>query len=65
MDYRDIPKGGNYDKIVSLEMVEHVGVKNLSSFYAQVRELLADDGLFVLQWTGLRKKNRKEDLIWI
>jgi cyclopropane fatty-acyl-phospholipid synthase-like methyltransferase len=62
-DYRDIPKG-KFDKIVSLEMVEHVGVKNLLSFYKQVRELLADDGIFLLQWTGLRRGLRPEDLIW-
>jgi sphingolipid C9-methyltransferase len=62
-DYRDIPKD-KFDKIVSLEMVEHVGVKNLVSFYEQVRDLLKDDGLFLLQWTGLRRGLRPEDLIW-
>jgi len=62
-DYRDIPRS-RYDKIVSLEMVEHVGVKNLVGFYEGVRDLLADDGLFLLQWTGLRRGLRPEDLIW-
>jgi cyclopropane fatty-acyl-phospholipid synthase-like methyltransferase len=63
-DYRDIPHQ-KFDKIVSLEMVEHVGVKNLVSFYEQVGDLLTDDGLFLLQWTGLRRGFRPEDLIWI
>ncbi len=63
-DYRDIPNQ-KFDKIVSLEMVEHVGVKNLLSFYEQVRDLLTDDGLFLLQWTGLRRGMRAEDMIWI
>jgi cyclopropane fatty-acyl-phospholipid synthase-like methyltransferase len=63
IDYRDIP-AQKYEKISSLEMVEHVGVKNLVSFYEQVRELLADNGLFFLQWTGLRRGLRPEDLIW-
>jgi cyclopropane fatty-acyl-phospholipid synthase-like methyltransferase len=63
LDYRDIP-AKKYDKISSLEMVEHVGVKNLQSFYEQVMDLLADDGLFLLQWTGLRRGLRPEDLIW-
>ena len=63
LDYRDIPPG-KYDKISSLEMVEHVGVKNLQSFYEQVMELLTDDGVFLLQWTGLRRGLRPEDLIW-
>jgi cyclopropane fatty-acyl-phospholipid synthase-like methyltransferase len=62
-DYRDI-QGDRYDKISSLEMVEHVGVKNLRSFYERVYDLLADDGLFLLQWTGLRRGLRPEDLIW-
>lgn len=62
-DYRDIT-GGPFDKIASLEMVEHVGVKNLVPFYKQVCDLLADDGLFLLQWTGLRRGLRPEDLIW-
>lgn len=63
IDYRDIP-AQKYQKISSLEMVEHVGVKNLVSFYEQVRELLTNDGLFFLQWTGLRRGLRPEDLIW-
>ena len=62
-DYRDIPED-KFDKISSLEMVEHVGVKNLRSFYEQVFDLLTDDGLFLLQWTGLRRGLRPEDLIW-
>ncbi len=63
MDYRDIPKG-RYDKISNLEMVEHVGVKNLGPFYRSVYDLLTDEGLFLLQWTGLRRGSKKEDLIW-
>ncbi len=63
-DYRDIPANQTFDKISSLEMVEHVGVKNLVSFYEQVRDLLSDEGLFLLQWTGLRRGLRPEDLIW-
>ncbi len=62
-DYREIPDG-KYDKISSLEMVEHVGVKNLRAFYELVGDLLTDDGLFLLQWTGLRRGLRPEDLIW-
>ncbi len=72
-DYRNIQ--GKFDKIVSLEMVEHVGIKNLVAYYQKVHELLADDGLFVLQWTGIRNlynpqnplsaiKLQPEDLIW-
>jgi cyclopropane fatty-acyl-phospholipid synthase-like methyltransferase len=71
-DYRDIPRR-QYDRISSLEMVEHVGVKNLSKFCHLVYDLLKDDGLFLLQWTGIRRGGglgvpiiglRPEDLIW-
>ena len=62
-DYRDIP-AQKFDKIVSLEMVEHVGVKNLLSFYSQCNDLLDDKGLMLLQWTGLRRGLKGEDLIW-
>ncbi|MBX3184344.1 MAG: class I SAM-dependent methyltransferase [Polyangiaceae bacterium] len=62
-DYRDL-EGERYDRITCLEMIEHVGVKNLSSFLQRVRELLTDDGLFLLQWTGLRRGLQPEDLIW-
>src|SRR5262249_6594995 len=51
-DYRNVQ--GRFDKIVSLEMVEHVGIKNLSTYFKKVHSLLDDNGLFVLQWTGIR-----------
>ncbi len=72
LDYRDTPPGP-FNKIVSLEMVEHVGVKNLPKFFELVYNRLADDGVFLLQWTGLRRGGkdvlpiiglRPEDLIW-
>jgi len=72
LDYRDIPKK-KYDKIVSLEMVEHVGVKNLPKFFEQMYNQLEDNGHFLLQWTGLRRGGdegvpaiglRPEDLVW-
>ena len=73
-DYRNVK--GQFDKIVSLEMVEHVGIKNIVTYYKKVNDLLKDDGLFVLQWTGIRglynpanpvqalTTLRPEDLIW-
>jgi len=72
LDYRDIPRK-QYDRISSLEMVEHVGVKNLSKYCSLVYDLLKDDGIFLLQWVGLRRGGelglpviglRPEDLIW-
>jgi sphingolipid C9-methyltransferase len=72
LDYRDIPKR-QFDRIVSLEMVEHVGVKNLATYFSVVRDRLKDDGLFLLQWCGLRPGGeqgvppagmRPEDMVW-
>ncbi len=62
-DYREIPDE-KFDKIVSLEMVEHVGVKNLQNYYDGVYDLLTDEGIFLVQWTGLRRGLRPEDMIW-
>jgi len=72
LDYRAIPPR-EYDRISSLEMVEHVGIKNLPKYFKQVHTLLKDDGLFLLQFAGLRRGGgqgvpplgmRAEDMIW-
>jgi cyclopropane fatty-acyl-phospholipid synthase-like methyltransferase len=72
LDYRELPPR-RYDRILSLEMVEHVGVKNLPAYFSIVRDRLADDGLFLLQWCGLRRGGgqgvppvglRDEDMVW-
>ncbi|KAI9739515.1 MAG: Sphingolipid C9-methyltransferase 2 [Cirrosporium novae-zelandiae] len=65
MDYRDIPppKGG-FSKITCLEMAEHVGIRHLEGFFRQVYDMLEDDGVFFLQYAGLRKCWQYDDLIW-
>ncbi len=42
-DYRDVE--GPFDRIVSVGMLEHVGLKNLRGYFARTRELLADGGV--------------------
>lgn len=42
-DYRDLT--GQFDRITSVGMFEHVGRKNLPAYFTKVRELLADDGV--------------------
>jgi cyclopropane-fatty-acyl-phospholipid synthase len=44
-DYRDVPAEGGYDKIASVGMFEHVGLKNLGVYFTRIRELLKDGGL--------------------
>jgi sphingolipid C9-methyltransferase len=63
-DYRDIDTSTKYDKVTCLEMIEHVGFKNLGSFCELLGDVMTDDGLFLLQWTGLRRALKPEDLIW-
>lgn len=42
-DYRDA--GGRYDRITSVGMFEHVGVRQLPAYFRKIHSLLADDGL--------------------
>ena len=46
-DYRLIK--GTYDKIISIEMIEAVGHKNVPAYFRKVSELLKDNGIFVMQ----------------
>ena len=42
-DYRDVD--GEFDRIVSVGMFEHVGLKNLALYFGRIRSLLTDDGV--------------------
>ena len=46
-DYRDTPGEGVYDKIASVGMFEHVGLRNLPVYFSAVRRLLREKGLFL------------------
>ncbi|MBI5456804.1 cyclopropane fatty acyl phospholipid synthase [Candidatus Kaiserbacteria bacterium] len=50
--------GETYTHIVSVGMFEHVGPKNYRVFMQKVRELLSDEGLFLLQTIGNGKTVR-------
>ncbi len=43
---------GQFDRIISIGMFEHVGYKNYARYFRKVRELLKDDGLFLLHTIG-------------
>ncbi|WP_454629097.1 class I SAM-dependent methyltransferase [Bradyrhizobium cenepequi] len=49
-DYRDIP--GPFDRIVSVGMLEHVGVDFYETYFRRCAELLTDDGVMVLHSIG-------------
>ncbi|UHQ55491.1 SAM-dependent methyltransferase [Microbulbifer sp. YPW16] len=46
-DYRDLD--GEYDKLVSIEMIEAVGHKYYKDFFSRCSRLLKEDGLMVMQ----------------
>jgi cyclopropane-fatty-acyl-phospholipid synthase len=46
-DYRDLR--GQYDKLVSIEMVEAIGARYLDTYFGQLGRLLKSDGLALIQ----------------
>ncbi len=44
-DYRDLSGEGVFDKITSVGMFEHVGVRNLHTYFVCIQRLLKDGGL--------------------
>lgn len=44
-DYREV--SGKFDRIASVGMFEHVGLKNLRGYFARMNELLADHGVLL------------------
>jgi cyclopropane-fatty-acyl-phospholipid synthase len=46
-DYRDLPGESQYDKVASVGMFEHVGLKNLPVYFSTVHRLLKPRGLFL------------------
>lgn len=57
MDYRDLE--GNYDKIVSVGMFEHVGLKNLPVYFGTAQRLLKEKGLFLNHGITVSKGRKK------
>jgi hypothetical protein len=53
-DYRDL--SGQYDKLVSIEMIEAVGHRFLPTYFKQCAQLLKRDGLMLLQAITIREQ---------
>lgn len=49
-DYREI--SGTFDRVVSIEMLEHVGGPHLSSYFRSIRNLLSPGGFAVIVSAG-------------
>jgi cyclopropane-fatty-acyl-phospholipid synthase len=50
IDYRNVQ--GEFDRIVSVGMFEHVGAAHYEEFFGKCRELLAQDGVMLLHTIG-------------
>ena len=46
-DYHDLPGESVYDKVASVGMFDHVGLKNLPTYFATVHRVLKPSGLFL------------------
>ena len=53
-DYREVQ--GQYDRIYSVGMFEHVGKKFYKAFFESMNKLLKDDGIFLLHTIGVVDK---------
>jgi len=45
LDYLDLPEDRSYDKIASIGMFEHVGIRNYPRYFGKIRRLLKPGGL--------------------
>jgi len=61
-DYRDLQ--GQFDKIVSVGMFEHVGPKNYDTYFKTVHRLLKANGIFLLHNIGVARTSAGTDQ-WI
>ncbi len=50
IDYRDVT--GQFDRITSVGMIEHVGAPHFGEYFAKTNELLADDGIMLTHTIG-------------
>ncbi len=50
LDYREID--GQFDRIVNVGLIEHLGTPHYRGFYAKCRDLLAEDGVMVSHCCG-------------
>ena len=58
-DYRKL--SGSFDRIVSIGMMEHVGPRNLATFFDRCNDLLAPDGMMLHHTIGSNDSKRRLD----
>jgi cyclopropane-fatty-acyl-phospholipid synthase len=50
LDYRQVE--GSFDRVVSVGMMEHVGISHFDEYFAKIRSLLKDDGFAFIHCIG-------------
>ena len=58
-DYREV--GERYDRVFSIGMFEHVGMKNYRTYFEVARRCTVDDGLFLLHSIGANVSSNHTD----
>lgn len=59
MDYRDVE--GQFDRISSIGMIEHLGKPHYDEYFAKTHSLLADDGIMLTHTIGVAGAPRATD----
>ncbi|KAK4405919.1 Tuberculostearic acid methyltransferase UfaA1 [Sesamum angolense] len=59
-DYRQLPQGYKYDRIISCEMIEAVGHEYIEEFFRCCESALTENGIFVLQFTSVADEKYDE-----
>jgi cyclopropane-fatty-acyl-phospholipid synthase len=62
IDYRNVK--GPFDRIVSVGMFEHVGIRNFDAYFGKIKELLTDDGVALVHSIG-RKGGPGQTGAWV
>lgn len=58
-DYRNVE--GQFDRVVSVGMMEHVGYKNYYGYMQKIQQLMKDDSLFLLHTIGSGSSVKRSD----
>lgn len=59
LDYRDLPTlGKQFDRVVSIGMVEHVGRQNYEEFMKCVKSVLKPEGVFLLHYISALQEHQ-------
>lgn len=61
-DYRETE--GKFDRVVSVGIIEHVGLSNYDKYYSKLNDLLTDDGVALIHCIGA-KKSLKAKNPWV